>query len=220
MPGPIDRAWHERLVALLGCRSRPGAGWPVTGSSPSSAAGGQKQFALVVRSADDPDGAAPVSCSIRPTWRPTPPRRSTGTTRRPTADLVAYGISEGGDERSVAAGARRRRPATLRPDEIPDTRAASVGWLPDGSGFLYTRYPEGDEYHRTRLPPHPGHRLGDDELVWDELPTPESWPDVDVSPDGRCALVHVLGRVEPHRRAPARPPARARGARWWRASRR
>ena len=28
------------------------------------------------------------------------------------------------------------------------TRAASVAWLPDGSGFWYAVYPEGDEYHR------------------------------------------------------------------------
>ena len=55
-----------------------------------------------------------------------------------------------------AAGARRRhRPAP--PDEIPDTRAASVAWLPGDDAFLYARYPEGDEYDRriydTSRPP-------------------------------------------------------------------
>ena len=34
-------------------------------------------------------------------------------------------------------------------EAIPDTRACSVAWEPDGSGFAYTRYPEGDQYHRT-----------------------------------------------------------------------
>src|SRR6476646_997445 len=49
------------------------------------------------------------------------------------------------------------------------------------------------------------HTLGtdwrDDPLVWGELPTPESWPDVTVSPDGHWALVHVLvgwGRTDVH----------------------
>ena len=57
---------------------------------------------------------------------------------------------------------------TVLDDRIPNTRACSVAWEPDGSGFLYTRYPEGDEYHRTVL----AHRLGDDRrddpVVWAE----------------------------------------------------
>ena len=41
-------------------------------------------------------------------------------------------------------------------ERIPDTRAASVAWLPDGSGFWYTVYPDDDDYHRhVRF-----HRLG------------------------------------------------------------
>jgi prolyl oligopeptidase len=114
--------------------------------------------------------------------------------------LVAYGTSEGGDERSTL---RVLDVETGRhhDDVIPETRAASVGWLPEASGFLYTRYPEGDEYHRKVY----AHTLGtdwhDDPLVWAELPTPESWCDVTVSPDGGWALVHVMvgwGRVDVH----------------------
>ena len=56
-------------------------------------------------------------------------------------------------------------------EAIPNTRACSVAWEPDGSGFVYTRYPEGDEYHRTVH----HHRLGDDwrddPVVWAEHPT-------------------------------------------------
>ena len=77
-------------------------------------------------------------------------------------------------------------------DVIPNTRACTVGWEPDGSGFAYTRYPEGDEYHRTVHT----HRLGadwhDDPVLWAEHPTPETWPDVKVSPDGRYVLVQSM----------------------------
>ena len=70
--------------------------------------------------------------------------------------LVAVGTSEGGTEDSVlrvldAADGRDLGEA------IPNTRACSVAWEPDGSGFAYTRYPEGDQYHRTVH----HHRLGD-----------------------------------------------------------
>jgi prolyl oligopeptidase len=118
---------------------------------------------------------------------------------QPSADgaLVAFGTSVGGDERStlrildVATG-------RLLPDALPHTRAASVAWLPDGSGFAYTRYPDPDEvgpdaagYHRTVW----WHRLGDvpsdDAPCFTDLPDEEAWPEVSLSHDGRWLLVHV-----------------------------
>ncbi|MFL6206359.1 MAG: prolyl oligopeptidase family serine peptidase [Acidimicrobiales bacterium] len=115
----------------------------------------------------------------------------------PDGALVAFGTSTGGDERStlrvldVATGA-------LLPDAIPHTRAASVAWLPDSTGFAYTRYPDpvdvgADEagYHRTVW----WHRLGDvttaDEPCFTDLPEKEAWPEVSLSTDGRWLLVHV-----------------------------
>ncbi len=196
---PDRPGWHERLVALLGARVSAGCRLSGDRVFALERAGGQAQFALVVRSALDPAVAPQLlldpstlaaDAAVAIDWY------------HPSRDgaLVAYGTSEGGDERStlrvidVGTG-------LLLADEIPDTRAASVGWLPDGCGFLYTRYPEGDEYHRMVY----AHALGtdwrDDPLVWGELPTPESWPDVTVSPDGRWALVHVLvgwGRTDVH----------------------
>jgi len=116
----------------------------------------------------------------------------------PTDDgrLLAYGMSEDGSERSVL---RVLDLDTLdtRPDEIPETRAASVAWLPDNTGFYYTRYPapgtvpEGDEqYHRVvRF-----HRLGADPaldpLVF-EPAEKEHWPGVSISPDGRWVVIVV-----------------------------
>lgn len=115
----------------------------------------------------------------------------------PDGALVAFGTSTGGDERStlrvldVASGA-------LLPDELPHTRAASVAWLPDGSGFAYTRYPDpaevGDDeagYHRTVWWHRLGDALADDRPCFTDLPDKEAWPEVTLSSDGRWLLVHV-----------------------------
>jgi Tol biopolymer transport system component len=83
----------------------------------------------------------------------------------------------------------------LLPDAIDRTRAASVAWKPDNSGFFYTRYPrkgdvpEGQEvysplsvfYHA--LGSDPGARSAD----FRRRPrSPEWWPNV--SPLGRRTL--------------------------------
>jgi prolyl oligopeptidase len=103
--------------------------------------------------------------------------------------LIALGFSVGGSEQStlrvldVATG-------ELLPDELPDTRACSVAWEPGGSGFVYTRYPEGDEYHRHVR----AYRLGGEDSVVvapEDLPDPTAWPSVELSRDGRWLLVSV-----------------------------
>ncbi len=111
--------------------------------------------------------------------------------------LIAYGRSDSGDEKS-----------TLRilevdtghetSDVIPMTRACSLAWLPDASGFYYTRYPlpgtvpEGEENYYRRVW---FHRLGDppesDRLVYGEGRDKEDWPNVELSPDGRWLLITV-----------------------------
>ncbi|MBN2573223.1 MAG: S9 family peptidase [Deltaproteobacteria bacterium] len=111
--------------------------------------------------------------------------------------LVAYGISARGDENSTL---RVREVATGRDrkDTIARARACSLAWLPDGSGFFYTRYPSkgavppGEEqYHRHVF----FHRLGTDpaadpKVFGDELPL-ASWPNVAISPDGRWLGIEV-----------------------------
>jgi prolyl oligopeptidase len=104
--------------------------------------------------------------------------------------LLAYGISTAGNERStlyvidVASGEQLG-------DQISDTRAATVAWWPDSDGFAYTRYPEGDEYHRHVRAHTLGADPADDPVVFDELPDLTAWPDVSISPDGRWLLVQV-----------------------------
>jgi prolyl oligopeptidase len=187
----LDRPWwHERLVALmqlplvmaaqvrgdhLFCLERPA---------------GAEQFLLTRRSSLDPDAATVVLLDP-----------AAGVADAANAidwfeasddgALVAVGTSEGGTENSVLRVLDTAHGRDLGV-AIPNTRACSVAWAPDGSGFAYTRYPEGDEYHRTVH----HHRLGDDwhedPVVWAEHPDPQAWPDVTMSPDGRHLLVHVL----------------------------
>ena len=110
--------------------------------------------------------------------------------------LLAYGLSEDGSEESVLHVMDVATGAAL-PDRIPDTRAADLAWLPDNSGFYYTRYPAvgqvptGEEhYHRSIY----FHRLGDDPAADPLVFKPEEkehWPGVDLSPDGRWLVIGV-----------------------------
>jgi prolyl oligopeptidase len=111
--------------------------------------------------------------------------------------LLAYGISTAGDEKSTL---RVRDTATGRdrPDVIPDTRFCSLGWLHDGSGFYYTRYPAqgsvpaGQENYDRRVF---FHRMGSDPakdaLVFGQDRKPEEIIELDVSPDGRWLTAMV-----------------------------
>jgi prolyl oligopeptidase len=110
--------------------------------------------------------------------------------------LLAYGLSEGGSEQSTLhlLDADTGR---LLADRIPRTRSADLAWLPDGSGFYYTRYPDpgdvpqGEEhYHRSIF----FHRIGSDPAADGLVYRPtrkEYWPGVSLSPDGRWLLISV-----------------------------
>ncbi|HZI57131.1 MAG TPA: prolyl oligopeptidase family serine peptidase, partial [Verrucomicrobiae bacterium] len=90
-------------------------------------------------------------------------------------------------------------------EKIERTRAASLAWLPDSSGFYYTRYPQpgdvpaGEEMYNRRVF---FHRLNqsanasglNDALIFPaagEKMDPQHWPNVSVSNDGRWLLVEV-----------------------------
>lgn len=117
---------------------------------------------------------------------------------------VAFGTSANGSELStlqvIDADSNR-----LLPEKIERTRAASLAWLPDSSGFYYTRYPQpgdvppGEEMYNRRvffhalggmvnadgckdplIFPGPGQRLD-----------PQHWPNVTLSNDGRWLLVEI-----------------------------
>lgn len=110
--------------------------------------------------------------------------------------LLAYGLSENGSEESVLHLVELDTGRHL-PEQIARMRAASLAWLPDGSGFYYTRYPEhgavpaGEEqYHRSIY----FHRLGTDPAADPLVFKPaakEYWPGVSLSPDGRWLVINV-----------------------------
>jgi prolyl oligopeptidase len=110
--------------------------------------------------------------------------------------LLAYGLSEDGSEQSVLHILDVETGAALG-DRIPHTRAADLAWLPDGSGFYYTRYPAvgevptGEEHYHRAI--H-FHRIGTDPADDPRIFTPaekEHWPGVSISPDGRWLLIGV-----------------------------
>ncbi len=195
-----DRGWwRERLNALMRL--------PVTTAAQVrdqhlfclERGAGAEQFVLTRRSATDPN--APPVVLLDP---------AAGTADATTAidwfeaspdgSLVAVGISEGGTEESVLRVLDGFDGAD-RGEEIPDTRACSVAWEPDGAGFAYTRYPPGGRYDRTVYHHTLGVQWQGDPVVWAERPDPQAWPDVTISADGAWLAVHVLvgwARVDVH----------------------
>jgi prolyl oligopeptidase len=109
--------------------------------------------------------------------------------------LLAYGLSVNGSEESVLH-VRDVATGHDRSDVIDRTRACSLAWLPDASGFYYTRYPaagtvaKGEEHYHRHVYLH---RLGDDPAkdvkVFGTGRPAEDWPEVGLSPDGRWLAV-------------------------------
>ena len=122
---------------------------------------------------------------------------------------VAFGTSPNGSELStlqvIDVGTGK-----LLAEKIERTRASSVGWLPDSSGFYYTRYPQpgdvpaGEEmyhrrvfFHRWSVNDNAGEanaRGTKDPLIFPSQEitlTPQQWPNVSISNDGRWLLVDV-----------------------------
>src|SRR5262249_4117713 len=107
---------------------------------------------------------------------------------------LVYGVSKDGTARAVPH-ILDVEPGREEPSPLARCRACWVAWLPDSSGFYYTRYPaagtvpEGEEnYHRHVF----FHRIGDakaDEEVFGAGRAKEDWPNVTLSPDGRWLVV-------------------------------
>src|SRR5215469_2244527 len=112
---------------------------------------------------------------------------------------LTYGTSENGSEISTLQVIETATSKVL-PEKIARTRAASIAWKKDDSGFFYTRYPRpgevkpGDEvYYRKAY----YHQLGSapdgsgDKLVFSYDKDPQAWPDVRLSNDDRWLLISV-----------------------------
>jgi prolyl oligopeptidase len=196
---PARARWHERLSALTGLPTvltlKVAGDRLFTLERPS----GADQHVLAVRSSTDP--SVPVGVLLDPAAMADDAAVAIDWFQ-PSADglLVAYGLSEGGTENSVlhVMDVSSRR---VLDERIPSTRAASVAWEPDATAFYYACYPEGDEYNRHIRRHVLGSAVADDTVEFDRRPTPESWPDVSISRDGRYVVVHQMvgwTRVDVH----------------------
>ena len=110
---------------------------------------------------------------------------------------LAYGTSPSGSEMSTLH-ILETKSGTLLPDTIERTRAASIAWELNGSGFYYTRYPkkgdvaEGQEmYHRHVFYHELGSDPATDPLIFGEGRDAEDWPGLKLSNDGRWLLITV-----------------------------
>jgi prolyl oligopeptidase len=159
---------------------------------------GQQHPVLLVRGGDGPERVLLDPGTLDPTgrttldaWEPSPDGR-----------LLAYQLSEGGDEESalrvldVDTGAVVDGP-------IDRTRYSPVAWRPDGTGFYYVRrlppgeVPAGEEQFHRRVYRR---RLGGghpDELVFGAGRDPRSYYGVTVSVDGRWLTVSAAVGTEP-----------------------
>jgi prolyl oligopeptidase len=155
-----------------------------------------RDCALVDPNAMASDGTVALDC-----WYPSHDGR-----------YVAYGTSQGGDEKSTLHVIEIRvvdgreggdgTSVTGEPlvDVIEHTRACSLAWKPDDSGFYYTRYPaegevpEGEEnYHRQVFYHALGADPAGDPFVFGdgERGDPQQWPNVSLSEDGRWLVISV-----------------------------
>src|SRR5580704_14597982 len=111
---------------------------------------------------------------------------------------VAYGTSPSGSEMSTLHIIETKT-GTVLPDTIERTRAASIAWRLDNTGFYYTRYPKkgdvpaGQEMYNRHVFYH---ELGDDpndddKLIFGEGRDAEDWPSVNLSNEGRLLLINV-----------------------------
>ena len=110
---------------------------------------------------------------------------------------VAYGTSQSGSEMSTLYVIETKT-GTILPDTIERTRAASIAWLHDNSGFYYTRYPNkgnvlpGQEVYNRHVFFHLlGSPVDSDDPIFGEGRDPEDWPSVSLSNDGRWLLINV-----------------------------
>jgi len=110
---------------------------------------------------------------------------------------VAYGTSPSGSEMSTLHVIETAT-GKLLPDTIERTRAVSLAWMLDNSGFYYTRYPkkgevaEGQEVYYRHVFYHTlGSGPAKDPLIFGENLGAEDWPEVDLSNHGDWLLITV-----------------------------
>ena len=114
-----------------------------------------------------------------------------------TGKFVSYGVSEGGDEMSTIY-IKNVETNTEIPDRIPYCRYSTVRWLPDDSGFYYTRNPKPGTVPKNEETLHIKvylHMLGDnpdnDELIFGEGRPKDDMIKLGISLDGNLLCIQT-----------------------------
>jgi len=136
----------------------------------------------------DPAGLASDGAAALDWWFPSSDGR-----------YVAYGLSLGGDERSTLYVLDVDQGQRLdQTEQISRAYFAAVAWLPDSSGFYYTRYPAEDEvdederlYHRKIYEHRLGRDPAEDPVVFGQGRPMTDMPSVQISPNGRWLVAEV-----------------------------
>ena len=110
---------------------------------------------------------------------------------------VVYGLSEGGNEMATLYIMDVDKKENL-PENIIHCRHSSVRWLPDDSGFFYTRNPRPGTVPKNEEHLHQKvyfHKLGDnpdnDELIFGKDRPKEDMIGLSISTDGKYLAIHV-----------------------------
>lgn len=114
-----------------------------------------------------------------------------------TGKYVVYGLSEGGDEMATLYVMNVDKNENL-PEKIVRCRYSSVRWLPDDSGFFYTRNPRPGTVPKNEEHLHSKvyfHKLGDnpenDKLIFGHDRPKDDMVNISLSLDGRFLAIHV-----------------------------
>ncbi|NPE09147.1 MAG: S9 family peptidase [Asgard group archaeon] len=115
----------------------------------------------------------------------------------PTAKFIVYGLSNNGDEWSLLH-IKNVETGEILDDKIPRTRFCSFAWLPDESGFYYTRYPElgtvpkGQENYNKHIFLHIiGNDWYNDVKIFGEGRSPTNHYMISLSEDSKYLLIGV-----------------------------
>src|SRR3989344_6156772 len=114
-----------------------------------------------------------------------------------TGKYVVYGLSEGGDEMATLYVIDVDKNEHLQ-EKIVHCRYSSVRWLPDDSGFFYTRNPRPGSAPKNEEHLHLKvyfHKLGDnpdnDRLIFGEGRPKDDMMNLSLSMDGKYLAIHV-----------------------------
>lgn len=108
------------------------------------------------------------------------------TSISPDGRYVVYGVSPG-DEKSVLHVLDLEQNVVL-PIRIEDTRVVSIAWLPDCTGFYYTRYMEEGNYDKTVFLHMIGTELGSDVEIFKPENKKIDYPDLEAFPEANLLI--------------------------------